>query len=60
MPCIDSDGELSFADVKDSLPRVKVRVSGTTIEGPGKTRTLGTADNATYVYDAGTMLYMAK
>jgi len=60
MPCIDSDGELSFVDVKDSLPQVNVKASGTTIEGPGKTRRLGAADDTKYVYDAGAMQYVAK
>lgn len=59
MPCIGSDGELSFVAGQESLPQVQVKVSGTTFQGPEKVRPLVAADNLTYVYDSKTQQYIS-
>lgn len=61
MPCVGSDGALSFAAQGNSdMPQVTVKFTGTAISGPDKTRQLGAADNAVYAYDASSMTYQAK
>lgn len=61
MPCVSSQGELSFAAHGGSdMPRISVKVSGTTITGPGKTRQLGAADTVTYHYDAAGKKYASQ
>lgn len=60
MPCIDSIGALSFVAQEGAvMPLVRIQFSGTTIEGPGKKRTLGAADTKTYRYDAAKKIYAA-
>lgn len=60
MPCIGSDGELSFVAGQGPLPQVQVKVSGTTFQGPGKIRSLAAADNLTYVYDSKSQQYTSQ
>lgn len=61
MPCVSSQGELSFAAHGGSdMPRISIKVSGTTITGPGKTRQLGAADTVTYHYDAAGKKYASQ
>lgn len=61
MPCTASTGELEFiADGKHDMPNIKVTPKGTTISGPNKTRQLGAADVATYVFDAAKKTYVSK
>ncbi|MFJ1299073.1 hypothetical protein ACILG0_03845 [Pseudomonadota bacterium AL_CKDN230030165-1A_HGKHYDSX7] len=60
MPCASSKGELSFVPGQGGLPQIQVKASGTTIEGPGKTRALGAADAQTYVFDEKTRMYVSK
>lgn len=57
MPCARSGGTLSFKADGNGLPQVVVTRSGTTIDGPGKTRALGGGDTVVYTYDAKTKLY---
>ena len=42
------------------MPRISIKVSGTTITGPGKTRQLGAADTVTYHYDAAGKKYASQ
>jgi len=51
MKCASSTGALSFEPGTGPLPSLRVTMSGTAIAGPGKVRTLGAADVATYTYD---------
>jgi hypothetical protein len=51
MKCASSTGTLSFEPGSGPLPGLRVAMSGTAIAGPGKVRTLGPADVATYTYD---------
>lgn len=53
MPCAKSAGTLAFLAPKQGsgLPTLQVTPSGTVIDAPGKTRTLGASDVATYAYD---------
>ena len=60
MPCANGKGELSFVPGQGGLPQIQVKLSGTTIEGPGKTRTLGAADATTYVFNEKTRMYVSK
>ncbi|MCV9910468.1 hypothetical protein OIV19_23175 [Brucella sp. HL-2] len=61
MPCISNLGEVTFApDDKSDMPKLVVNFSGTTISAPGKTRELGAADAATYVYDASKKAYESQ
>lgn len=61
MPCISSLGEVTFApDDKSDMPKLVVNFSGKTISGPGKTRELGAADAATYIYDVSKKAYESQ
>ncbi|HWT61112.1 MAG TPA: hypothetical protein VN150_00880 [Ochrobactrum sp.] len=61
MPCISNLGEVTFApDDKSDMPKLVVNFSGTTISAPDKTRELGAADAATYVYDASKKAYESQ
>lgn len=61
MPCTRSDGELSFTpNAGSDMPLLTVKLSGTTIAGPDKTRRLGPADAATYAYDPARKAYAAR
>lgn len=60
MPCMSNDGALSFLPGEGPLPQIKVKMSGTTIEGPGKTRKLDASDDTLYVYDSKTTAYALK
>ncbi len=51
MKCASSTGTLSFEPGNGPVPSLRVAMSGTAIAGPGKVRTLGPADVATYTYD---------
>lgn len=58
LPCIDSIGALSFEPQQGaSMPLIRIRFSGTTVEGPGKKRALGASDVKTYRYDAAKRQY---
>lgn len=51
MKCASSAGTLSFEPGTGPVPTLRVAMSGTAIAGPGKIRTLGPSDVATYTYD---------
>ncbi|OAX54029.1 hypothetical protein [Xanthomonas graminis] len=57
MKCASSTGTLSFEPGNGPLPSLRVAMSGTAIAGPGKVRTLGPADVATYTYDQAKSKY---
>lgn len=56
-PCAKSTGTLIFVDKGSAMPEIHVQMSGTTISGPDKTRTLGAQDGEVYVFDAKTKKY---
>lgn len=60
MPCIGSDGELSFVPGDGPMPLVQVKLSGTTIDGPDKTRALGDADSTRYRFDGNKWQYVKQ
>lgn len=60
MPCIARTGEVGFVTGPAEMPQVVVKFKGTTIEGPGKTRELGAADNAVYQFNRKKQSYEAK
>ncbi len=61
MPCVSKTGKLAFvAQSGGDMPRLTVTPSGTEISGPGKTRQVGAADMATYVYDTASKKYAEK
>ncbi|WP_200964490.1 hypothetical protein [Achromobacter sp. Root83] len=61
MPCTNSSGELSFsANGSSDLPLLNVKLSGTTIAGPDKTRRLGPADAVAYAYDSASKAYAPR
>ena len=61
VPCVDSIGALSFAPQQGgSMPLIRIQFSGTTVEGPGKKRTLEASDVKTYRYDATKKQYEAS
>lgn len=61
MPCTASQGELGFAPNGSSdMPLLTVKLSGTTISGPNKTRQFGPADATTYVYDPARKAYAVR
>ena len=51
MPCVASTGTLTFEQVGEGLPRLKVSSQGTTIASPGKVRDMTAADDAVYSFD---------
>ncbi|KTF40004.1 hypothetical protein [Xanthomonas translucens] len=51
MKCASSTGTLSFEPGSGPVQNLRVAMSGTAIAGPGKVRTLGPADVATYTFD---------
>lgn len=54
MPCESSTGILSFQAAPDGgLPGVTITLAGTTIDQPGKVRTLGAQDAVHYHFDTG-------
>ncbi len=60
MPCVKSSGALSFVSQDGSaLPVLHVVMSGTVVDGPSKTRTLGPADAQDYHYDVAKKTYEA-
>ncbi|WLS05134.1 hypothetical protein [Shinella oryzae] len=57
-PCVSSTGKLSFVSpVSGTMPVIRVDMSGTQVEGPGKTRTLGANDAVDYTFDENTRQY---
>lgn len=59
-PCVSSTGSLSFArPVSGSMPVIRVNLTGTEVEGPGKTRTLGPNDAVTYKFNKTKRQYEA-
>ena len=61
LPCVKSTGKLQFvpADV-GTMPVLKVTREGTTIDSPGKTRTLGPSDVVEYRFDDEAREYRTK
>ncbi|MCR6626397.1 MAG: hypothetical protein NVV67_09050 [Pseudoxanthomonas sp.] len=51
MPCVASTGTLTFEQVGEGLPRLKVSSQGTTIASPGKVRDMTAADDVVYSFD---------
>lgn len=51
MPCVASTGTLTFEQVGEGLPRLKVSSRGTTIASPGKVRDMTGADDVVYTFD---------
>ncbi|WP_369978886.1 hypothetical protein [Xanthomonas bundabergensis] len=51
LKCASSTGTLSFEPGNGPMPGLRVAMRGTAIAGPGKVRTLGASDVATYAYD---------
>jgi len=57
-PCVSSTGTLSFVRPgSGTMPVIRVNLSGTQVEGPGKTRTLGANDSVDYKFDKKTRQY---
>lgn len=51
MPCVASTGTLTFEQVGEGLPRLKVSSRRTTIASPGKVRDMTAADDVVYSFD---------
>ncbi|QDG93767.1 hypothetical protein NIBR502774_14270 (plasmid) [Rhizobium sp. NIBRBAC000502774] len=57
-PCVSSTGTLSFVSpASGAMPVIRVNLSGTQIDSPGKTRTLGANDAVEYKFDKKTRQY---
>jgi hypothetical protein len=57
-PCVKSVGEIAFEAVAgQDLPRISVALSGTRIDGPGKTAALDPNQPLHYVFDAKDQAY---
>ncbi|MDR7068005.1 hypothetical protein J2X02_000822 [Pseudoxanthomonas japonensis] len=57
MPCVASVGTLTFEQVGEGLPNLKVSSKGTTIASPGKVRDMTDADDVVYTFDEASERY---
>lgn len=57
-PCVSSTGKLAFVPPgSGTMPVIRVNLSGTQVDGPGKTRALGANDAVDYKFDKKTRQY---